>query len=80
MTPPPLHPVTRCRRIACHTLLTDQGQTLPMQVVEIASGSVCGYYRLQEELPHTEWLPGTVALQRSAVGLLHAYYDGKRLE
>ena len=68
------------RRIASHELLTENGQTLPMQVVEIVSGRVVDYYKLQQELAHTEWLAGCTTLCRDAFGHLCAYHEGKKIE
>lgn len=48
--------------------------------MEIQEGEVCRWFPLTEELPHTEWLAGTIELKRDSNGLLHAYYNNVIIE
>ena len=60
------------RRIAANEVVVD-GERRGQCVVEITSGTVTACYPLDGELPHTEWLGGTVVLRTGADGSLRAY-------
>ena len=63
------------RRIASNEIVLEDGSCLTLSVVEIQSGIVSSVYPLTQELPHTEWLPGTLCLKRDSEGMLRAYYN-----
>ena len=69
----------RLRKIACHQIVSEEGPSLRLAVVEIADGVVVQYYPLDGEQAQTEWLAGTIHLKRNAEGQLKAYYDEKEL-
>ena len=55
------------RRIAAHTVIF---------VVEIIDSRVVRHYPLQEELPYTEWVSGTLLVDSGAVFRLTTSADG----
>lgn len=66
------------RRIAVHELITHES-SIELCVVEIVDGKVVDYYKLDSELPFTEWLGGTVVLSYDDDGV-RAFYNGKLIE
>ena len=63
------------RRVGAHKVITPV-VTLSQAVVEISDGRVVNYYEFRDELPMTEWLGGTIVLDRDDDGILRAYRDG----
>ena len=47
--------------------------------VELVDGKVLKYGHLEEELPMTEWLGGTIVLSVGKDGCLRAFWNGKLL-
>lgn len=68
------------RRCGAHEVWLANGEVLRQAVVEIEEGRVVNYYEFHDELPLTEWLGGTVRVDRDEEGFLRAYYMGKLLE
>ena len=62
------------RRIASNLLITPEGKHLTQYVVELDCGVVKEIYPLMQELPSTEWLPGTIVLKENEEGDIKAYY------
>lgn len=57
------------RRIAANEVLVDN--TLIEQcVVELYGDRVVNYYHFEDELPMTEWLGGTIILEKDCNGIL----------
>ena len=67
------------RKIAAHRLETPSG-VIHLGVVVIREGIVEDYFSFSGEIPFTEWLGGTIAIQPDADGRLRAYQDGAILE
>ena len=63
------------RRLAVNELWTEDGNRLTPCVVELSSGWVTAYYRLERELPQTEWIGGTIRLRKDCNGRLRAYHN-----
>ena len=63
------------RRVGANTVITPSA-TLTQAVVEIYDGRVANYYEFRDELPMTEWLGGTIIVQRDSDGILCALKDG----
>ena len=70
---------TVLRRVASHEVMLPSGESLLMEVVEIAEGRVVRHYPLGGEPASTEWLPGQIVLKHSAGGYETAYYQEKPL-
>ena len=51
------------RRIGANDVITPDGEILSPAVVEIDNGMVQQWYRLDMEMPFTEWIGGTIELQ-----------------
>ena len=64
------------RRIAAHTVIFAEGNTYKQHVVEIIDSRVVRHYPLQEELPYTEWVSGTLLVDSGAVFRLTTSADG----
>lgn len=69
----------KLRRCGAHEVITASGSTLFQAVVEIEEGRVVNYYEFRDELPMTEWLGGTIEIQRDEEGILRAFWRGKRI-
>lgn len=63
------------RRVGAHKVITESS-TLNQAVVEIYDGRVVNYYEFHDELPMTEWLGGTIIINRDDEGILRATKDG----
>jgi hypothetical protein len=71
---------TPYRRIACNELITLEGQCLTHCVVELSEdGRVERHYALREELPFTEWMQGQLVLKKTGDGIVHVYYNDKKI-
>lgn len=66
------------RRVAAHEVVVN-GRTLRQCVVEIVGDSVVDYYVFTGELPMTEWLGGTICIEKTADGTLKALRNGSVL-
>lgn len=66
------------RRVASNRVLIDGREFKPC-VVELNDGIVVNYYTFTDELPLTEWLGGTIELQRDENGVLRAIWNDKLL-
>jgi hypothetical protein len=66
------------RRVASNEI-TVEGKILRQYVVEIVNHRVVNYYRLEDELPLTEWLGGKIELRKNADGFLQAFLNNKIL-
>lgn len=62
------------RRVAANEVVIGD-RRLAQCVVETVSGIVTAYYTFDEELPHTEWLGGTIILVRDGENRLRAFKD-----
>jgi uncharacterized protein YhfF len=67
------------RRVASNQVIIDE-EELHQCVVELIEGRVVNYYCFEDELPVTEWLGGTIILERDGDGVLRAYKDGKKIQ
>ncbi len=67
------------RRVGAHFVETESG-ILKQCVVEIMGSRVVNYYTFTDELPLTEWLGGTITLQRNEDGTLQAWQEGKLIK
>ena len=65
---------TASRQIACNELISPEGQSLTLYVIQVVEGYVADYFPLSHELPHTEWFQGQIRLVRTEGGL-RAYYN-----
>lgn len=66
------------RRVASNCMRVD-GRELKRCVIELDDSVVVNYYTFTDELPLTEWLGGTIEVERDEKGLLRAVWNGKRL-
>lgn len=66
------------RKIACHSLFVGNMQ-YAMMVVHLQDGFVSYISYLDGEEPSTEWLPGTIRIERDTNGRWIASYRGNRL-
>ena len=64
------------RRIAAHTIIFAEGSTYRQHVIEILDSRVVRHYPLQQELPHTEWVTGTLLVDEQGVYRLTTSADG----
>lgn len=48
------------KRVAVSRLIASDNKELSNQVVEMEGGKVIAHYPLTHELPHTEWIGGTL--------------------
>ncbi len=67
------------RRCGAHEVTLLDGTVLHQAVVELQDGRVVNYYEFRSELPMTEWLGGSIQLQRDEEGILRAYWQGKQI-
>lgn len=67
------------RRIAANRIIASDKQ-FSQYVIEIKDGIVIDCYPLHEELPFTEWLGGTILLEKDKDGNMRASKDGKILK
>lgn len=67
------------RRVAANEVV-DGDRRMAQCVVEIMSGIVTDCYTFDEELPHTEWLGGTIILVRDGEDRLRAFKDGNLIK
>ena len=70
----------RCRKIASHQLLTENGQILNLQVVEIRSGKLGCYYPLTGEQAFTEWMSGCLELKYDKNNDIRVFYNGRQFD
>ncbi|WP_155808488.1 hypothetical protein [Xylanibacter brevis] len=70
----------KLKKIACHQIVFEDHSIQSMAVVELEDGFVTRCYPLEGEQPQTEWLSGTIKLQRDNQGLMKAFYNGKELK
>lgn len=68
------------RRCGVHEVRLPDGNVLEQAVVEIADGRVVNYYEFRDELPMTEWLGGTIEIERDEEGTLVALWHNKKIE
>lgn len=68
------------KRCGAHEVRLPGGNVLEQAVVEIADGRVVNYYEFREELPMTEWLGGTIEIERDEEGTLVALWHNKKIE
>ena len=67
------------RRIGANDVITPDGEILSPAVVEIDNGMVQQWYRLDLELPFTEWIGGTIELQADNNGNIMAIKNNRIL-
>ena len=65
------------RRFAAHHVVAD-GCILSPGVVELVNGQVERYYKLECELPYTEWMDGTIEVVDDAEGRRVALLNGTK--
>lgn len=68
----------RLRRVASYRVVGEEGVFSP-GVVEIVDGEAVRCYGLEEELPFTEWLDGTVEVVREEGGRHVALLNGTEI-
>lgn len=67
------------RRIGANDVITPDGEILSPAVVEIDNGMVKQWYRLDMEMPFTEWIGGTIELQADNNGNIMAIKNNRIL-
>ncbi len=67
------------RRIASNKVILDD-KIIQQCVVELIDGRVVNYYGFKDELPITEWLGGTIILEKDKDGVLRASQDGAYIQ
>lgn len=67
------------RRIGANDVITPDGEILSPAVVEIDNGMVQQWYRLEMEMPFTEWIGGTIELQADNNGNIMAIKNNRIL-
>ena len=67
------------RRIGANEVITPDGESLRPAVVEIDNGMVQQWYRLDMEMPFTEWIGGTIELQADNNGNIMAIKNNRIL-
>lgn len=67
------------RRIGANDVITPDGEILSPAVVEIDNGMVQQWYRLDMEMPFTEWIGGTIELQDDNNGNIMAIKNNRIL-
>ena len=67
------------RRIGANDVITPDGEILSPAVVEIDHGMVQQWYRLDMEMPFTEWIGGTIELQADNNGNIMAIKNNRIL-
>ncbi|MDD6393042.1 MAG: hypothetical protein PUG21_01970 [Prevotella sp.] len=67
------------RRIGANDVITPDGEILSPAVVEIDNGMVQQWYRLDMEMPFTEWIGGTIELQADNNGNIMAIKNNRIL-
>ena len=67
------------RRIGANDVITPDGEILSPAVVEIDNGMVQQCYRLDMEMPFTEWIGGTIELQADNNGNIMAIKNNRIL-
>ncbi len=67
------------RRIGANDVITPDGEILSPAVVEIDNGKVLQWYRLDMEMPFTEWIGGTIELQADNNGNIMAIKNNRIL-
>ena len=67
------------RRIGANDVITPDGEILSPAVVEIDNGMVQQWYRLDMEMPFTEWIGGTIELQADNNGNIMAIKNNRLL-
>ena len=70
----PLEENQKLRRVAANYIIIGE-RRLINHVVEILGSRVVNYYPLKGEIPMTEWLGGTITIDKGK-----AYHNGKLLE
>ena len=63
----------KLRRVAAHEVKAGN-KVLSQAVVELREGKVVRCYSFTEELPHTEWLGGTILIEDDS-----AFWNGIKL-
>ena len=66
-------------RIGANDVITPGGEILSPAVVEIDNGMVQQWYRLDMEMPFTEWIGGTIELQADNNGNIMAIKNNRIL-
>ena len=69
----------KMRRIAANEVVTEDSVLSP-GVVELCSGMVTGCYHLNEELPFTEWIGGTIIIMNDNDNCLRAFKNGNLIK
>ena len=67
------------RRIGANDVITPDGEILSPAVVEIDNGMVQQWYRLDMEMPFTEWIGGTIELHADNNGNIMAIKNNRIL-
>ncbi len=66
------------RRIGVNTIIIGDRELSP-GIVEIVEQRVVNFYELDDELPMTEWLGGTIEIIKNNQGILQAFKNNKLL-
>jgi hypothetical protein len=66
------------RRIGANTIIIGDRELSP-GIVEIVEQRVVNFYELDDELPMTEWLGGTIEIIKNNQGILQAFKNNKLL-
>lgn len=67
------------RRLAANRVVLPDGEELATAIVEISDADVVSVFRLEKEIPSTEWIGGCIELRRGTDGRIHAFKDGLML-
>ena len=67
------------RCFAAHRAILPDGEEIPLAVVEVVGNAVSSVFRLQSEIPSTEWIGGCIELRRNDEGRVQAFKDGEIL-
>ncbi len=68
------------RLFAANRIITPDLGELKPGVVELEGSSVSRFYQLNGEQPFTEWIGGTISVEKMADGSMQAYKDGVLLK
>jgi len=66
------------RRIGANTIIIGDRELCP-GIVEFVEQRVVNFYELDDELPMTEWLGGTIEIIKNNQGILQAFKNNKLL-
>lgn len=69
------------KRLACNEVMMCNGQTYCPGVVELMpDGRVTKVYQLEEEIAHTIWIGGKIAIQADSKGMMKAYWNEREIK